>query len=33
MPDHIHLFLESDPSYSPTTIIKRIKGRLYFRRS
>lgn len=28
MPDHIHLFLESDPSYSPTTIIKRIKGRL-----
>jgi putative transposase len=28
MPDHIHLFLESDPSYSPSTIIKIIKGRL-----
>ena len=27
-PDPIHLFLESDPSYSPSTIIKRIKGRL-----
>jgi len=28
MPDHIHLFLEAKPSYAPSVIIKRIKGRL-----
>ncbi len=27
MPDHVHLFLEVDPTFSPSTIIKRIKGR------
>ncbi len=28
MPDHVHLFLEAKPSYAPSVIIKRIKGRL-----
>lgn len=28
MPDHIHLFLEAKPSYAPSVIAKRIKGRL-----
>jgi putative transposase len=27
MPDHVHLFLEVDPTFSPSVIIKRIKGR------
>ncbi len=27
MPDHVHLFLNCDPSYAPSVIIKRIKGR------
>lgn len=28
MEDHIHLFLEVDPTYAPSVIIKKIKGRL-----
>ncbi len=28
MPDHIHLFIEAKPTYAPSVIIKRIKGRL-----
>ncbi len=28
MPDHVHLFLEAKPSYAPSVIAKRIKGRL-----
>lgn len=28
MPDHIHLFIEANPTYVPSVIIKRIKGRL-----
>lgn len=27
MPDHVHLFLEVDPTFAPSNIIKRIKGR------
>ena len=27
MPDHVHLFIEVDPTFAPSTIIKRIKGR------
>ncbi len=27
MPDHVHLFLNADPSFAPRVIIKRIKGR------
>ena len=27
MPDHVHLFLEVDPTFAPSVIIKRIKGR------
>jgi len=27
MPDHVHLFLNADPSFAPSVIIKRIKGR------
>ena len=27
MPDHVHLFLSAEPSWSPDQIIKRIKGR------
>ena len=27
MPDHVHLFLEVDPTFAPSTIIKRVKGR------
>lgn len=28
MPDHIHLFIEANPTYAPSVMIKRIKGRL-----
>ena len=28
MPDNIHLFVEANPTYAPSVIIKRIKGRL-----
>ncbi|WP_083887276.1 IS200/IS605 family transposase [Cyanobacterium aponinum] len=28
MPDHIHLFIETNPTYAPSVIIKRVKGRL-----
>ncbi len=27
MPDHVHLFLEVDPTFAPSVIIKRVKGR------
>ena len=27
MPDHVHLFLNADPSFAPSLIVKRIKGR------
>ncbi|WP_366510900.1 transposase [Moorena sp. SIO3F7] len=27
MPDHVHMFLEVDPTYAPSVIIKRVKGR------
>ena len=27
MPDHVHLFLNTDPTYAPSVVIKRIKGR------
>ncbi|NEO66990.1 MAG: IS200/IS605 family transposase [Moorea sp. SIO4G2] len=27
MPDHVHMFLEVDPTFSPSVIIKRVKGR------
>ncbi|MGD1699960.1 transposase [Dapis sp. BLCC M229] len=27
MPDYVHLFLEVDPTFAPSVIIKRIKGR------
>lgn len=27
MPDQVHLFLNADPSFAPSIIIKRIKGR------
>ncbi|MGB5632272.1 MAG: IS200/IS605 family transposase, partial [Waterburya sp.] len=27
MPDHVHLFLNTDPTFAPSIIIKRIKGR------
>jgi len=27
MPDHVHLFLNADPEFAPSVIIKRIKGR------
>ncbi len=27
MPDHVHLFLNTDPTFAPSVIIKRIKGR------
>ncbi|NES84573.1 MAG: IS200/IS605 family transposase [Moorea sp. SIO2B7] len=27
MPDHVHLFIEADPTFAPSVIIKRIKGR------
>lgn len=27
MPNHVHLFLEVDPTFAPSVIIKRIKGR------
>ncbi|NEP88213.1 MAG: IS200/IS605 family transposase [Okeania sp. SIO2C2] len=27
MPDHVHLFLEVDPTFAPSVIIKRLKGR------
>jgi putative transposase len=27
MPDHVHLLLNTDPSWSPSRIVKRIKGR------
>lgn len=27
MPDHVHLFLNTDPTFAPSTVIKRIKGR------
>ncbi len=27
MPDHVHLFLNTDPTFSPSVIIKKIKGR------
>ena len=26
MPDHVHLFIESDPSYSVAEIVNRLKG-------
>jgi REP element-mobilizing transposase RayT len=26
MPDHIHLFIETDPFHSPTNIVKIFKG-------
>ena len=27
MPDHVHLFLNTDPTFAPSVIVKRIKGR------
>jgi len=27
MPDHVHLFLNTDPTYAPSVVVKRIKGR------
>ncbi|NEP32921.1 IS200/IS605 family transposase [Moorena sp. SIO3B2] len=27
MPDHVHMFLEVDPTFAPSVIIKRVKGR------
>ncbi|NET66207.1 MAG: IS200/IS605 family transposase [Moorea sp. SIO1G6] len=27
MPDHVDMFLEVDPTFAPSTIIKRVKGR------
>ncbi|NES76091.1 MULTISPECIES: IS200/IS605 family transposase [unclassified Okeania] len=27
MPDHVHLFLEVDPTFAASVIIKRVKGR------
>ena len=27
MPDHVHLFLNADPDFAPSLIVKRIKGR------
>jgi len=27
MPDHVHLFLNADPTYAPSVVVKRIKGR------
>ncbi|NEP03329.1 MAG: IS200/IS605 family transposase [Symploca sp. SIO2E9] len=27
MPDHVHLFIEADPTLAPSVMIKRIKGR------
>ena len=28
MPDQVHLFIESPPTFSPSVMIKRVKGRL-----
>jgi REP element-mobilizing transposase RayT len=27
MPDHVHLFLNTDPIFAPSVIMKRVKGR------
>jgi putative transposase len=27
MPDHVHLFLNTDPTYAPSAVVKKIKGR------
>ena len=34
MPDHVHLFLNTDPTYAPSVVVKKIKGRAshYLRR-
>jgi putative transposase len=26
-PDHVHLFLNTDPTYAPSVVVKKIKGR------